>query len=390
MGLGNFLSAAKDVALRDTGHALNAANNIAQYGSLHAPSGAPLNSIGMGLINTARSDPNNPATVINAANNGYNVGGSTVNQGSAPKGSTVYTGWQAGGDQSGGTFNQTQYYDPSTGAYTGTAPGSGPTAADLAQYDLAIGQYENQLGAVDRQLGIAHGNIDSQFGQKSNELQSGYDQAHNQYNQNTTQNQQQFVSNKNQVRDSASAGLRGLLRTLGAYGGGGTDAEYARNIVAQNAARQNSGAGETFGQNQQGLDTSINTFNIQNDNQKKQLNDWHNQQLQSADQTGLSTKQSVLNTLAQLRSQRANGTSAEATAAMQQANALQPQIDQLGAFNPSYTGTTPTYTAPDVSSYTVNPNAQVQVAQNANDSLTSPWLAALLGKDKKQSLQPAF
>lgn len=313
------------------------------------------------------------------------TGGGSTTQQSQPQ-------YQGGGDQTGGTYSQGQYYNPYTGSYTSSAP-SGPSASDLAQYDLAIGQYENQLPSIDRQLGIAQGNVNTQYGQKNNELQSAYDSAHNQYNQNTTQNQQQFVSNKNQVRDTASAGLRGLLRTLGAYGGGGTDADYARNVVAQSAARQNSGAGETFGQNQQGLDTSWGTYGIQHGNEQKQLDDWRTQQLNSAEQTSLTTKQSVLNTLANLRAQRAGGNTATATQALQDANGLQTKIDSLGALNPTYTGQASVYKAPDVASYTVNPNAQVQVAQNANDSLTSPWLNSLLGKDKKQQAQqyaPAF
>lgn len=278
------------------------------------------------------------------------------------------------------TTNNSGQYDPAADA------AAKQTAANNAQYDLAISQYEGQLGRLPGQLGIAQGNINTQYGQKANELQSGYNQAQNTYGQNTQQNGSQYIANKNQVRDTASAGLRGLLRTLGAYGaGGGTDQQYGTGLVAQTAAKQASGAGETYGQNQQGLDTSWGNYGNQFNGEKQKLEDWKQSQLQTADQTSTSSKQSILQTLANLRAQRAGGNTAAATAAMNEANGLQSRIDQLGVMNPTYTGNTPVYNAPDVASYTVDPNAQTQVNADAQDSLTAPWLAALLGKDKKQA-----
>lgn len=289
-----------------------------------------------------------------------------------------------GGTNTDGTYNSGQYWDPGTGTYSSTPP------VDYALLDQAIGQYEGQLGRLPDQLGIAQGNIQRQYGVSSNELQSGYDQGQNTYKQNTTQNQGQYVTNKNMINDTASSGLRGLLRTLGAYGaGGGSDAAYGRNIVATDAARQRSGAGETFGQNQQALDTSFGNFGIEHDNSKRKLEDWRTGQLNGAEQQSLSSKQSILQTLAQLRTQRAGGNTSGASAALAEAGGLQGRIDQLGAINPTYDGKAPVYTAPDAASYAVNPNATTQVAQNAQDSMTNPYLNMLLGK-KKQSLQPAF
>lgn len=274
---------------------------------------------------------------------------------------------------------------PSGNLQNGGGQSTGPSASDLAQYDLAISQYENQLGRLPAQFDIARGNIDRQYGTSANELQSGYNQAQQQYGQNTTQNQQSYLSNKNQVRDTASAGLRGLLRTLGAYGaGGGSDQQYGTNVVATQAARQNAGAGETFGQNQQQLDSSWGNYGIQHQNERRKLEDWKTGQLQSAEQTSLSSKQSVLQQLATLRAQRAGGNTAVATNALNEANGLQSKIDSLGAMNPTYTGNTPTFQAPDAASYTVDPNAEVDVAENANESITSPYLRMLLGTDKKK------
>jgi hypothetical protein len=268
--------------------------------------------------------------------------------------------------------------------FTGTGGGA-------AQYDQAISQYSSLLNNLQNQLGIAQGNVNTQYGQKSNELQSAFDQAKANYGQNTGQNQQQYRSNKNQIQDTASAGLRGLLRTLGAYGAGGSsDALYtAPGAVATQAAQQRAGAGDTFGQNQQNLDTTWNQYAAGADNQKRQLEDWRTGQLNQAQQSSLSNKQSILQKLADLRAQRAGGNTAEATAAMNEANGLQGRIDQLGAFNPTYTGTTPTYTAPSIASYNVDPNATTQVADATADGTPGSYLQMLLG-NKKNSKQPAF
>lgn len=268
---------------------------------------------------------------------------------------------------------------------------TGPTAAELALLDQAIGTYEGQLGNVDRQFGIARGNVERQYGTSANELQSSYDQAQNQYGQSTNQNRQQYVTNKNMINDTASAGLRGLLRTLSAYGaGGGSDARYGASVVATDAAKQRSGASETFGQNQQGLDTNWGNYGIEYGNQRKRLDDWKTQQFQSTEQQSLANKQTILQKLAELRAQRAGGNTAGATAALSEASGLQSRIDQLGALNPTYDGRAPVYNAPDIASYTVDPDAQTQMGGNAENSMASPYLQMLLSGGKKKQQQPAY
>lgn len=325
------------------------------------------------------NDPNyaTAAQLINFAGNDGNLDMSKVNsyaQRINP------SDWQSAANEI--VNNNNQMYS----TYQKAAGGSGTTSSDTAQYDQAIGQYQGQLDRLPAQLAIAQGNVNTQATTKGNELQSAYNQAQNTYNQNSGQNSQQYVTNKNQINDTASAGLRGLLRTLGAYGaGGGSDAQFvAPNAVASKAAQDRAGAGQNFGQNQQQLDTSFGNYGIDYGNQKKQLDDWKQQQLNSAEQSSLSSKQSILQQLAQLRSQRDGGSTASAQPYLDQASALQPQIDQLGAFNPTYNGTTPVYNAPSVASYTADPNATTQVDQSGSAGGISPYLQMLLGKNKKQ------
>lgn len=261
-----------------------------------------------------------------------------------------------------------------SGAYGG-ASGSAAGASGVNNqplYDLINGA----LGRLPGQLQTATNNIQHMFDQNSNELQSGYDTAKAQNAQATTQNQQQFRLNKNQIADQASSGVSSLMRLLGAHGAGGSsDAMYvAPQLVAQNASQQRAGAGQTFGQNQQGIDTNWGNYQSGFDNSKKKLNDWLSGQIQGAQAQSAQTELG-------LRSQLPNPDIAAI-------NGLNAKIDSLGALNPTYDGKTPTFAAPSVASYNVNPQAAASIQNSALDSATSPFLSLLLGqnKDKNQNI----
>src|ERR1700757_3263396 len=331
------------------------------------------------------------------------------NQGSVPILQKNWAGWavnpqeqqQLGLGQSsnstGSTAVDNNPINQTAGVSSGGSGGSGGYAAPsydpqvLSQYDQAIGTEQNALNRLPTQLGVAQGNIRTQYGQNLNELNSTKDQSQNSYNTSTNQNQQSLRTNKNQISDQASAGLRGLLRTLGAYGAGGSsDAQFvAPQAVATQASQPRAGAGQTFAQNQSGLDTNWNNFLSQDQNSRNKLNDWQTQQLNSAQAQSDQTKQDLLTKLADLTGKRAEYQGGSYTGAAQpfldQANALSGQIDNLGRLNPTYTGTTPVYNAPSLSSYEVNaggaPHAQVGNPSALTDQ-TSPYLSLLLNSQK--------
>lgn len=259
---------------------------------------------------------------------------------------------------------------------------------NLGQYDQGISTLEQALARAGSQLGIAQGNINTQFGVNQNELNSAKNQATQSYQQSGTQNGQNLQTNKNTIADQASQGLRGLLRTLGAYGAGGSsDALYvAPQTVAQQATSQRNGANQTFAQNQQGLDTNYNNFLTQDAGSRQKLQDWQTQQLNSAQSQSDTAKQNLLSQLAQLNGQKAAYQGGSYTGAAQpyldQANGLSSTIDQLAAINPTYNGTTPTYTAPPLASYVNNGNTATTTGQGALQDTTTPYLTALLGAQK--------
>lgn len=363
-------------------------NAIKQVGSIVNPTGGVTDYNVFSQSGNTRSTPNG----------GYSTGATW--QPAQLDGAMYYDGNNVQQYSNGQWSNVSQ---PTGGNDGGAVLGSGTTtaqqsfadqqaaaarAAQVSQFDQAINQYNGQLDRLPGQLDIALGNIGKQYGIRDNELTSGFNAAQGQYNNSTTQNQQQFRTNKNQIQDGASAGLRGLQRMLGAWGAGGTDQRLASNAVSTDAARQAAGASQTYGQNQQNLDTNWGNFKTQDKNEHQKLTDWRTEQENSARAQSGTNKQNILSKLAELSASRASALGGDAAASAQpyldQISGLQGSIDQLGAINPTYTGNSPVYAAPTLGSYQVQQNSG-QMPQNALDSSTTPFLSLLMGNKRKNS-----
>lgn len=312
-----------------------------------------------------------------------NLFNTTNTQASIPLGSA------GSGVQYGGlSFPTTDVLNPVDpyAAYGGTSAYNN----NLGQFNQGINTVQSALDRSGTQLGVAQSNINNQFNTNQNQLDSSKAQAQQSYDQSGVQNQQALRTNKNTIADQASQGLRGLLRTLGMYGAGGSsEALYnAPQAVATQASAQRAGAGQTFAQNQQGLDTNWNNFVNQDTSSRQKLSDWKTQQLNGAQAQSDTAKQNLLQQLAQLQGQKAAYTGGSYTGAAQpyldQANQLSGTIDQLGAFNPTYNGVTPTYTAPTLDSYIAQQNTGVTTGQGAAQDNVSPYLTALLGQNKQK------
>lgn len=306
---------------------------------------------------------------------------------------TIYaqgTGQDTGSiEQQVASQNASNTVNPATSSTGTTSTTSSVDPNQVALYNTAINTLQDALNRSGNQLGIADQNINTQYGTNVNELNTAKANANQSYDTSSTQNGQQLQTNKNTIADQASAGLRGLLRTLGAYGAGGSsDALYtAPQAVAGEATSQRNGANQNFATNQQGLDTNWNNFINSDASSRQQLNDWQTQQLNSAQAQSDTAKQSLLQQLATLQGQKAAYAGGNSTAAAQpyldQANGLSSTIDNLAAINPTYNGTTPTYTAPTLSSYVNNANTSTSINPTGTDSSVTPYLTSLLGTQKK-------
>lgn len=281
-------------------------------------------------------------------------------------------------------------YNGGGGFATGYAtPNYAAQNADkIAQLQKGADTIQDGLNRLPSQLDIATANINSQYGQKNNELDSGFNQTKNQYDTSTTQNQQSFRTNKNSINDQASQGLRGLMRSLGAYGAVGSDLGVAGQAVSNLQSQQNAGAGQTYGQNQSSLDTNFGNYKNQFNNEKNKLKDWLTQNLNNAQSQSLTTKQTLLAKLADINGQmgaaRGGSYSGSAQPYLDQANALSGEIDNLGKLNPVYTGITPVYNAPTLSSYNAGNPAEIGIGGNGTSASNMPLLALLAQQDKRR------
>ena len=286
---------------------------------------------------------------------------------------------QGGGGQQN-TDNTTTVGNTGTGGGGGTTRTNYASAEQLAGYDQAISQLEHALGRLDGQLGIANSNLQKQYDTQGNELNSNLNRSQNQYNDNTTSNQQSRTNNINSINNKASRGLRGLLDILSSRGAVGSDTILAGRAVQDLASQERSGAIDTFATNQRTLDTNWNNFKGQIDDERKKLADWLDTNRRSAESQSLSTKQGLLQQIANVRSQKAsaqgaNGANA-ARADLNAANNLSARIDELARLNPSYTGKQIDYRPGSLDSYKVGGGATVGV-DSGNSVTADPTLTLL-------------
>lgn len=285
-----------------------------------------------------------------------------------------------------------------TSTVYGSGGGSGYVAPrydpnTLAQFDQSEGVINNSLGRLDNQLNIARGNVTGQYDNQVRDLDTQKANAQSGYNTSSTQNSQNLRSNKNTITDQSSNGLRGLMRMLGAYGAlGSSDSRVAGRAVADQASQQRAGAGQTYAQNQSDLDTNWGNYQTQFNANRTGLDNWKKNNLNAVESESLTQRQSLLSKLADIKGQRAALIGGSYTGSAQpyldQANALNGQIDNLGRSVQAYAGTAPTYQAKELSSYDTGSGTAGVVANSpqGGSMLNTPYLSLLLGRDKKQQL----
>lgn len=290
--------------------------------------------------------------------------------------------------------------DTSGGYYSSSAGGSSPSytvgyndPGTLASYDESIGNTQAAINRTAGQLASGNSQIDASYQDALNQLLLGKNQANATYTTNKQQTAQDYVGAKNTIGANAGSSLNGLERLLGSRGAGGSSAALygAPQAVAGDATIQRTGAGTTFGQNNQSLDTNWNNYLTGYNNQVSSAGNQRQQQEQSLQQQINNNKASLLQTLASLSSEKAAaaGGNPQGAAApfLAQANQL---LDSTANYtvNP-VTYQTQAYTAPSLAAYTVNPAAAPTFnGQPQTTDYTTPYLASLLG-DKKQTTNTA-
>jgi hypothetical protein len=291
--------------------------------------------------------------------------------------------YSAGGGGGGGYADGSSY-----GGGSVSAPAPVIDQAAIASYNQAIGNTQSAVNRLPAQLQSGYGSIDASYQNALNQLLLSKNQGQSAYDTTKHQTASDYVASKNTIGANAGSLLSGLYRLLGAHGAGGGSAYNisAPGAVGREATAQRQAVGQTFGANNQALDTNWGNFMTDYNNQVSGAGSQKDQQRQSLEQNINTNKASLLQTLAQLTAQRdiaAGGGPSAAQPYINQANAL---LDQTANYQTSPINyQTSAYQAPNLANYTsskVTPTYQGAAPQN---DYFSPYLGALLGK-KQQPL----
>lgn len=280
---------------------------------------------------------------------------------------------------------------PSGGGGGGGASPSGQ-GVDLSGYDQAINNTQAGINRLPNQLSSGNSGIDASYQNALNQLLLGRNQGQSAYNTNKQQTATGYVGNKNTIGANAGSTLNSLERLLGSRGAGGSLAATgqgqgtARGEVTRNATLQRQDASNTFGQNNQALDTNWNNYLTGYNNQVAGAGNQRDQQKQSLQSSIDSNRATLLQSLAQLQAQRGQAAGGTGVGAAQpyldQANQLLDQTSNYTTAPINYQ--TQAYQAPSLSSYDFNPQATPTYQnQSQGNDYFSPYLAALLGKKQQ-------
>lgn len=336
------------------GHGLNAVQNLAQYGQLHAPSTVTTPDLGTKILAGQGAIPpiSSPAPAAQPQANQQNANQSNQN--------------------------------PNPGSVLGasTVNGSNPYGQQYAAYyQDTINQLQPQLGQLDNQRAIGLQNIDNSYNLSQNRAyqQQGADQRN--YQTQLGQNQQQYLNNQNSIQQNVLTQQNALQRLLGVAGSGNSSAAYeqAPYAAALQGSQQLYGAQNSYGQNQNQLNTGWQDYMRNFNNSLSDLDNQKFQQQQNLKSSIAQTRSNLLNQIAQANVYRdvAQGqnyqTALDARKPFQsQINDLLGQVTQLGNQwqNPQVQSGPVAYTPAPMNNFQLNggPAPISSVQNNANNT----------------------
>jgi hypothetical protein len=267
--------------------------------------------------------------------------------------------------------------------YSGGSSDSGPSAQDLAAYNT----YQNEAhGDLDRLLhsyNATKDSLNSSYGVRANQLESAKAHAQDNYNDSVTDQNQNLLRQQNQVRQGVHDAYQNLMNLLGAYGGGGTSVaqEWAPTAAQHFQNVQLGDANQNTAANLRHLNTNWGNYLQDYRDEKSQLADTHNQDIANAKSQYADTRDKLNLILSRIGSHAVDpGVIGSALGAL--------DIPHINYVRPTYTGNTPVYNAPNLSTFEASaPTANFASPGSVSNTAATPALAYLLDQQKRQ--QPA-
>ena len=271
--------------------------------------------------------------------------------------------------------------------------------AAVAAFDQSIGNINSGLGRLPGQLDVGRKNIEQEYQTALQKLQLGKNRAQESYDTTKLQSGQDYVGAKNQIGSNVGNNINSLLRLLGSRGAGGSSAYLfnAPQAAARQGNLQRGEVGQAFGRNTGALDTNWGNYQTDYENTVGDVGNQRANQRRELEGGINTNRASLLQSLAQLTTQRgiASGQGAEgAVAAAQpyigQANNYLRSADRLGLNVQPFNYNVQAYQAPNLEQYTSSPMQAPQPGQNAQQQNFNPFLSLLLGRDKDKRQQLGY
>lgn len=275
---------------------------------------------------------------------------------------------------------------PSTTTYDPNAYGGyGSAAAQTAAYGTYQTEAQNDLSKLLNSYNNTVAGLNSTYSTKGNELDSAKTAAENSYNTGVTDQNQNLLRQQNQVSQGTYQAYQNLMNLLGAYGGGGTSVaqQWAPTAAQHFQNAQLGDANQTTAGNLRDLNSNWGTYLNQFENEKKQLADQRNNDLQTAEGQYNDTRDQLNLILGRIGSRSAP--TSDISGALSGLN-----IPSIQYVQPTYNGTTPVYNAPNLSTFEAStPTASFAQPSAVSNSAATPALAFLLNQ-QKQKQQPTL
>lgn len=299
---------------------------------------------------------------------------------------------QAATDDAAQAFQQSYRYENGQ-----LAPNYGATreaAATRAYYDSSIGNLQSQLGNLDSQLNIGLQNIGNSYNKQLNRLGEQYAVAERNYKTQDANNNQNYLQTRSGVMSKTRSNANALQRLLGMNGSGNSSAAYeqAPYAAALLGTQNLQGAQQTFGQNQNALNTSWADTQRNKRNTEEDLNEWNYNQENQLRSSIAQTRAGLLDKIANATSNRDIARGASYATAMgnratydQQVNSLLQQITQLGSqyANPVAREANVQFAMPSLQGFSLGNNRGPSFSQPGAAGNIDPVLAPVIAERER-------
>lgn len=274
--------------------------------------------------------------------------------------------------------------DGSAAAGTAGAAGSGG-GVEYPDLSGAIALLMQNLGLYDPLYEKSVARADEDYKIAENERLANFNSAKQASDTSAIDNDSSVLQSRNAINKNARLSAEQVMSILGALGMGGSTRVKALSSIADKSNTNMNEANYGYGKNKQSILQSWNDFINKDKNQQKQIVDareYAKAQAGIARDTG---KKDILTQIAGNKIQMGQGTDNETN----QIAGLNQNITNLSGVPRTYTGETPTYSAPAISSLLGQNMARFDVSAGQNNKKSAPKLIKVneqSGKDNKYGL----